>query len=142
MSVLLLTDTPSPGNQERLDLMLQEFQAAGAVAETAQSAVSLRELTGPGPGTTAGRRESWDRLARQFAGRELIVYVTDEVTIADAGGHCLRQAASWAQAAAAPLILVAGSCSVSTRQFRAMGVEAGYEVRTPAEARRVVQTWV
>jgi len=81
-------------------------------------------------------------MAQHFIGKDLAVLVADEVSFADGGGPYLRQVSSWAQAALVPVIVVASSCRISIRELRTLGVEAGYEVTSDEDVRRVVQTWV
>jgi len=81
-------------------------------------------------------------MARHFTGKDLVVYIADEVTFADGGGPYLRQVSSWAEQALVPVIVIANVCRISTRELRTLGVEAGYEAVTDEDVRRVVQTWV
>ena len=80
--------------------------------------------------------------AQHFTGKDLAVYVADEVTFGDGGGAYLRQVSSWAEQALVPVIVIASLCRISTRELRTLGVEAGYEAATDEDVRRVVQTWV
>ena len=81
-------------------------------------------------------------MSRRFIGKDLAVYVTDELTFADGGGPYLRQVSSWAGARLVPVIVVASTCRISTRELRTLGVEAGYAVSDDQDIRRVVHTWV
>ena len=88
--------------------------------------------------TLDGLRE----ISQHFAGKDLAVYVTDEVGFADGGGPYLRQVCSWAERGLVPVIVMVCACRISTRELRTLGVEAGYEVATEEDVRRVVQTWL
>ena len=81
-------------------------------------------------------------VSQRFADKDLAVYVADEVGFADGGGPYLRQVSSWAERGLIPLVVVASSCRISTRELRTLGVEAGYEAANEEDVRRVVQTWI
>jgi len=112
-----------------------EFTKAGATIET----LDMDEALGTTPIPTVSLLND---LAQRFHHKDLIVFATDEVRFADGGGPVLRQVSTWAETALIPVIVMACHCRISTRELRTLGIEAGYEVATLDEARRVAQTWV
>jgi len=134
MEILLVV---SGGDQARETKRLAEaeFEQAGAAVET----LDMDETLGTTPIPTVSLLND---LAQRFHHKDLVVFATDEVRFADGGGPVLRQVSTWAETALTPVIVMAPHCRISTRELRTMGIEAGYEVTTNAEARRVVQTWV
>jgi len=113
-------------------LVERGFRDAGAEVET----LDLDELASWIPHGSRLRE-----ISQHFIGKDLVVYISDEMTFADSGGPYLRQVASWAESGCVPVIVVASTCRISTRELRSMGVEAGYKVATGEDVRRVVQTW-
>lgn len=116
------------------EVAAQEFAARGAEVDRLDLD---RALNTPIP-TVAHLRE----ISQLFQGRDLIVYITDAVTIADGGGPMLRQVSAWAETACTPVIVLASQCRISTRELRTLGIEAGYEAATREDVRRVAQTFL
>ena len=128
MKVLLVDRFP-----ELYSLVEQGFTDAGAEVERCEL---------PDVATVIPLRSDLREISQHFGGKDLVVYVADEVGFGDAGGPVLRQVTSWAARALVPVIVMASVCRISTRELRILDVEAGYEVATGEDVRRVVQTWV
>ncbi|MDR2974468.1 MAG: hypothetical protein LBV00_07120 [Propionibacteriaceae bacterium] len=133
----MLTRVATDGGRAAATWMGQELRRAGVLVDQC----SLDQVASDEAGRVSVR-EQLHQVSSRFTGMDLVVYLADELTMADAGGPWLRQTASWAERALTPVIAVAPTCHVSTREWRSLGVEAGYAVTTPDDARLVVVTWV
>jgi len=128
MKVLLVDRFPA-----LYSLVEQGFRDAGAEVERCEL---------PDGAARSLHQSDLREISQHFRGKDLAVYIADEVGFGDAGGPALRQVTSWAARELVPVIIMASVCRISTRELRILGVEAGYDVATEEDVRRVVQTWV
>jgi hypothetical protein len=134
MKILLATHEKTPTSLN--ELVKAGFESRGAdVEEVHIDDVSAHRLV-PRVISATLRNQ-----AEFFQGRDLVAYLTDELTFADVGGATLEQVATWAQAQATPVIVIAAQVAVSTRELRTRGVAAAYQISTADDVTRVVTTW-
>ncbi len=138
MVVMLATWVSTTQGRDMVDLVARGLRQAGAEVDRLDLSLGFDETAGE-PSVIRSRMHA---LAASFAGKDLIIYLTEQLTFADGGGPHLRQVASWAEAAVVPVIVAAGQCQISTRELRTLGVEAGYAMTSLDDVRRLAQTWV
>jgi hypothetical protein len=136
MAILVVSDGTAPDLARQVGAA---FAAAG---------VEVTALSQPGP--DGARGDPSDRAEPDqpgpdrdlaWAATELVVWVADQVGFGDGGGPGLRRVAAAAGRRLVPMIVVAGQCWISTREWRTLGVEAGYQVTDPGQLAVIASTW-
>ncbi|MCL2736576.1 MAG: hypothetical protein FWD75_08115 [Propionibacteriaceae bacterium] len=136
MQILVVAAVRAPEGDDLVLAVEQGFRDGGCAVDSLDMRAAVMGAQSGTVDSTVLRRG-----ASAVTGKDLVVVVADEVSFADAGGPGLRQVSSWAEARAVPVIVVAGTCQISTRELRSVGVEAGYGVAAADDVRRIVQTW-
>lgn len=136
--VLLLTHVFTPAGRDVVTWAAQGFQVVNpAQVLVIDLDVVFAEATG-----VITRAPAVRELRDRFKGADLIVYIGDQVIFADGGGPHLRQVSTWAEEAAVPVIALAPTVEISTRELRTLGVEAGYSVASLSDVEAIVRTWL
>jgi hypothetical protein len=105
----------------------------------------------PVPGRTAlrlttastGAEGVTDPLDAELAGLDLVLGLLDALEFRDGGGPWLTRLARAAAAQSAPLVILAPTVAISTRELRVLQVEAAYGVDdlAPITLERIARTW-